>query len=52
MTNRVATLSEARLHAGQLEAASTGAAQALYLSRTYEKRGHEACALRPLDELL
>jgi class 3 adenylate cyclase/tetratricopeptide (TPR) repeat protein len=47
----VATLSEAHLHAGHLEAASTFAEQALVLSRTHKERGHEAYVLRLLGDI-
>jgi tetratricopeptide (TPR) repeat protein len=43
---RLTILSEAHLHAGDLEAACTFAEQALELSRTYKERGNEACVLR------
>ena len=48
---RIATLSEAHLHAGHPEAASTFGEQALDYSRTYNERGNEAYALRILGDV-
>jgi len=47
----LSALGEAHLRAGRLEEASTLAARALELARTYQQRSHEAYALRLLGEI-
>jgi len=47
----LSALGEAHLHASRLEEASTLAARALELARTYQERGQEAYALHLLGDI-